>query len=214
MNAYLSRGRIAATPLILIAAIAVAVGLWVGSRWLPHAPSQTELKTAVLYPAPIPVSEFHLQRADGTSLSASDLRGHWSVVFFGFTHCPDICPTTLAEFKQVWATLETVGKVDQARFIFISVDPERDSAETLARYVGFFSPKFIAATGPDEELQGLTRSLGVLYARSAEASGGYSVDHSASALIIDPQGRRAGMFRPPFNASAVAADLLTLIGSS
>ena len=136
------------------------------------------------------------------------------MLFFGFTHCPDICPTSLAEFKQVWAKLDAQGKGKRARFVFISVDPERDSGAPLGRYVDFFNPEFIAATGADEQLQGLTRSLGVLYARSADGSGGYSVDHSASALIIDPQGRRAGMFRPPFKAAAMAADLLTLMGSS
>lgn len=214
MIAFQCRGRVATTPLIVLAAVAVAVGLWAGSRWLPHSPSQADLQAAVLYPAPMQLPDFRLQRPDGTTLSQADFRGHWSVVFFGFTHCPDICPTTLAEFKQVWTKLDASGKADQARFVFISVDPERDAGESLARYVRFFDPRFIAATGPDDELQGLTRSLGVLYARSPDGSGGYSVDHSASALIIDPQGRRAGMFRPPFDASVMAADLLTLIGSS
>lgn len=214
MIAFQCRGRVATTPLIVLAAVAVAVGLWAGSRWLPHSPSQTDLQAAVLYPAPMPLPDFKLQRPDGASLSQADFRGHWSVVFFGFTHCPDICPTTLAEFKQVWAKLDASNTTEKARFVFISVDPERDTGESLARYVGFFDPRFIAATGADDELQGLTRSLGVLYARSPDGSGGYSVDHSASALIIDPQGRRAGMFRPPFDASIIAADLLTLIGSS
>ena len=207
-------GRISTTPLIVLAAVALAVGLWAGSRWMPHSVSQSDLQAAVLYPAPAPVPPFTLQRPDGSNLTEADLQGHWSVLFFGFTHCPDICPTSLAEFKQVWAKLDAQGKGKRARLVFISVDPERDSGAPLGRYVDFFNPEFIAAAGADEQLQGLTRSLGVLYARSADGSGGYSVDHSASALIIDPQGRRAGMFRPPFKAAAIASDLLTLMGSS
>ncbi|HPW03131.1 MAG TPA: SCO family protein, partial [Dokdonella sp.] len=93
-------GRISTTPLIVLAAVALAVGLWAGSRWMPHSVSQSDLQAAVLYPAPAPVPPFTLQRPDGSNLTEADLQGHWSVLFFGFTHCPDICPTSLAEFKQ------------------------------------------------------------------------------------------------------------------
>ncbi len=121
-----------------------------------------------------------------------------------------MCPTTLATFKQVWKRLDP-AVVAQLRFDFISVDPARDTPDQLSRYVGYFNPGFIAATGDDESLKPLTQALGMVYSRGQPENGDYTVDHSASAVIIDPQGRQAGLFRPPFDASKIAADLSTLV---
>jgi protein SCO1/2 len=208
MTRSLPLGRASATGLILIAALAAALGLWFGSRML-GAPSPPTLHAAVLYPAPRALPEFTLVRSDGTKLTLADWKGHWTVAFFGFTHCPDICPTTLATFKQVWARLEPATR-ERVRFDFVSVDPARDTPELLGRYVGYFSPDFVASTGSDEELTRLTRALGLLYARGESSDGTYSVDHSASAVLIDPEGRQAGLFRPPFEAAPIAADLAAL----
>ena len=212
MNRFHSQGRIGTTPLIVIAAAALAIGLFAGSRWMNPSPPP-QLAAAVMYPSAQPVTPFELGRTDGLTMTEADLRGHWTIAFFGFTHCPDICPTTLAAFKQVWSQLASQGKTDQVRFLFVSVDPERDSPEQLSRYVGFFSKDFLAATGTDDQLTRLTRSLGLVYARVPDESGGYSVDHSASAVIIDPQGRRAGLFRPPFQPGPISADILALIAT-
>ena len=206
------RGRIGTSQLFVLAAIAVALGLWAGSRWLSTDPLP-ELNTAVMYPAPLTIPDFKLQRSDGKAFTATDFQGHWTIAFFGFTHCPDVCPTTLAAFKQVWNKLAEAGKTDKVQFVFVSVDPERDSAEQLARYVGFFNKDFIAATGADDQLTRLTRALGLVYAKVPDESGGYSIDHSASAVIIDPEGRRAGLFRPPFEVVPISTDILALVGS-
>lgn len=213
MKTHSVRGRIGATTLIMVAAIALALGLWASSHWLSGS-TTPDLKTAVMYPTGLAVPDFQLQRTDGKPLHANDLRGHWTIVFFGFTHCPDVCPTTLAAFKQVWGKLAEQGKTDQVQFLFVSVDPQRDTPEQLARYVAFFNQDFVAATGTDEELTRLTRALGILYMRVPGESGDYSIDHSASAVIIDPEGRRAGMFRPPFVPDPVSSDILALINSS
>ena len=212
MTARSLRGRVSATHLILVAALAAAVGLWAASHYLtPPAPPKTQ--AALMYPAPRAVADFDLERADGGRLGPADWHGHWTVVFFGFTHCPDVCPTTLATFKQVWAKLAERGLAERLRFDFISVDPQRDHAEQLASYVGFFSKDFVAATGSDEQLTRLTRSLGLLYAREPDGEGGYTVDHSASVVLIDPEGRLAGLFRPPFVVEPIVADLALLAGS-
>ncbi len=208
MNRLRMSGRIGATPLIVIAALAVAIGFWAGARWFAAPP--LALSTAVMYPSRSAVPEFTLARADGKPLTLADWQGHWTVVFFGFTNCPDICPNTLGTFKQVWNDLAAQGKTDRLRFDFVSVDPQRDTPEQLARYVGFFHPDFVAATGSDDELTRLTRALGLVYARGPEENGTYSVDHSASVVIVDPQGRRAGLFRPPFEAARIVADLAVL----
>ena len=179
---------------------------------MSSAPESPSLAAAVLYPAPRALPEFTLSRSDGGSLTLADWKGHWTVVFFGFTHCPDICPTTLATFKQVWQRLDP-EVARSVRFDFISVDPARDTPEQLARYVGYFSPDFVAATGSDEELTRLTRALGLVYARTEPENGTYSVDHSASVVIIDPLGRQVGLFRPPFESVPIAADLAALAGA-
>jgi len=193
--------------LILVAALAAGAGLWLSQRYFSAVPAPV-LQNAVLYPAPRSVPEFHLDQANGHPLDLAFWHGNWNIVYFGYTSCPDVCPTTLAVFKQAWNELGVLK--EKARFDFISVDPQRDTPEQLAKYVAFFSPDFIAATGSDEELTKLTRALGLMYARTTDANGAVQVDHSGSAVIIDPQGRLVGMFRPPFTAAQIAADLTTL----
>lgn len=204
-----STGRIGATPIILLAAIAVAIGFLVGSRYFA-APILPTMKTAVMYPAARAVPDFTLTRADGTTLTQADWQGRWTIAFFGFTHCPDICPNTLGVLKQVWATLDEQVKSGRLHFDFISVDPQRDTPEQLQRYVNFFSSEFGAATGTDEELTRLTRGLGLVYARVEDSDGDPTFDHSASLVIIDPAGRLVGLFRPPYAAEPIATDLAAL----
>jgi protein SCO1/2 len=201
-------GRVSATYLILIAALAAALGLWLGSRaFMPVTP---KLAAAVLYPTPRELPDFTLARVDGSALTHADWKGRWTIAFFGYTNCPDVCPTTLATFKQAFAKLDANGLADRVRFDFISVDPARDTPEQLAKYVGYFSKDFVAATGTDEELTKLTRALGLIYSRVPTGNGDYAVDHSASAVIIDPSGRQVGLFRPPFAADQIVADLVSL----
>jgi protein SCO1/2 len=201
--------------LVLVAALAAGAGLWLSGRFFlapTPATASASLENAVLYPQPRAVPEFRLTQGDGQPLSLSDWQGHWNVVYFGYTNCPDVCPTTLATFKQSWKDLGQRNLAGRVRFDFVSVDPERDTPEHLRQYVAFFSPDFIAATGSDEELTRLTRALGLVYSRTTAANGNIEVDHSGSAVIIDPQGRLVGMFRPPFAARALTADLAVLIG--
>jgi protein SCO1/2 len=193
--------------LILLAAVAAGTGLWLSQHYFA-APPAPRLQNAVLYPAPRAIPEFHLTQSNGQPHGAQDWRGHWNVIYFGYTSCPDVCPTTLAVFKQAWKELGVVK--EHVRFEFISVDPQRDTPGQLGKYVAFFSPDFVAATGSDEELTRLTRALGLLYSRTTDANGTVQVDHSGSAVIVDPQARLVGMFRPPFTAAALVSDLTAL----
>src|SRR4029079_11840036 len=118
MHSMRCAGRVSANYLILIAAVAAAVGLWFGSRMLAP-PGPPPLAAAVLYPAPRALPDFRLTRADGSALTKADWNGRWTVAFFGYTNCPDVCPTTLATFKQVWAKLAAEGLADRVRFDFI-----------------------------------------------------------------------------------------------
>jgi len=199
--------------IILVAALAAGLGLWLGSRQF-SGPSGPALTAAVLYPQPRPVPDFTLQRVDGQPLTLANLKGHWNIVYFGYVSCPDVCPTTLQSFKQVWKALGERGLRDRVQIDFISVDPQRDTPEVLGKYVAFFSPDFIAATGSDEQLTALTRALGIIYSRTTNADGAIEVDHSGSAVLIDPQGRLVGLFRPPFPVAAIVDDLAALAASA
>ena len=206
-------GRASANWLILIAAVAAAAGLWAGGHWSGvRTAALPEMASVVRYPVPRALPEFQLVRSDGQPLTRADWNGRWNIAFFGYTHCPDVCPTTLATFKQVWKLLDADAR-EHLRFDFISVDPARDTPELLARYVAFFNPEFIAATGSDAELTRLTRALGLVYARSEPKNGTYEVDHSASVVVIDPHGNQVGVLRPPFEAAKIASDLTTLARS-
>jgi protein SCO1/2 len=209
MNTPPSRSRVSPAWLIVFAALATAIGAWVGSRLLTPAPLQ--LQNAVLYPAPRTVPDFHLTQANGKPLTLDSWRGHWTVAYFGYSNCPDVCPTTLVAFKQAWKDLAQRDLSKHVQIDFISVDPERDTPEQLGKYVAFFSPDFVAATGSDDELNRLTRALGLIYSRSKDANGAIQVDHSGSAVILDPQARMVGIFRPPFTGAAIADDLAVLV---
>ncbi len=129
MNRLRSSGRVSATTLILIVAVAAALGLWFGTRMFGTA-APPRLEAAVLYPAPRALPAFQLTRSNGEALTLADWKGHWTVAFFGYTNCPDVCPTTLAAFKQVWKLLDAAGVASTMRFDFISVDPARDTPGT------------------------------------------------------------------------------------
>jgi protein SCO1/2 len=204
-------GRIFPTAAILLAALAAGLGLWLGTRWF-GAPTQPAMQAALLYPQPRVVPEFALVRADGKPLTRADWHGHWTLAFFGFTQCPDVCPTTLAVLKQVWAKLDPTQR-SRVVVDFVSIDPQRDTPEQLGKYTAYFSPDFIAATGTDEQLTLLSRALGLVYARTPAQGTEYSVDHSAQVVIIDPQGRLVGIFRPPLDAIRIVADLNALLAS-
>ena len=210
MTAPRIAGRISPTAVILLAATAAAFGLWFGAR-VSGTSSPAPLQTAVLYPSPRALPPFRLTRSNGAALTAADWKGHWTVAYFGYTNCPDVCPMTLAAFKQAWKLLGPAAS--HVRFDFISVDPARDTPAQLARYIGFFSPDFVAATGSDDELTRLARALGLVYSHEKGADGSDVVDHSAAAVIIDPQGNQVGLFRPPFEPAKIAADLRTLTGN-
>jgi protein SCO1/2 len=167
----------------------------------------------LLYPAPKTVPDVALSRTDGSPVGRADWNARWRLVFFGFTHCPDVCPTTLGVLKQARAELARTAPGLDVAVSFVSVDPARDHGEVLARYVAFFDPAFEAITGSDEALLAFTRALGIVYARTPTGPGpfDYTIDHSSSILVIDPDGQVVGLIRPPHEPGAIAADLATLI---
>lgn len=194
--------------LVVVALAAIAVGIVVSSKLFDRS---QELRAAQAFPEARPLPEFELETAAGEPLTREDLEGKWSLLFFGFTNCPDICPDTLAVLDAVMGDLDTMGREQKPQVVFVSVDPERDAGEALSEYVAWFNPNFIGATGSPEALESFTRQLGVVYYLGEPGEDGYySVDHSASVMIVDPQGRLYGRFAPPLERQAIAADLFAL----
>lgn len=194
-----------------LAALAAALlGLAAASFLL--APEPAQLKAGTLLPQPRALPEFSLTDQDGRPYTKADLQGRWTLVFPGFTHCPDICPTTLAYLKSLRAQLAAQGR--ELHVLFLSVDPERDGPAELSRYVRHFDPAFTGVTAAEPELARFTQGLMISYVKvPGTAPQTYSMDHSAALVLVNPQAQLAGFFTPPFQLEAMAADLGTLIGS-
>ncbi|WP_273456645.1 SCO family protein [Nevskia ramosa] len=192
-------------------AFAVLGGIFSGMFLL--RPQVVEISSGTLLKTPRVIEPFVLTSATGAPFTNADLAHHWTLVFAGFTFCPDVCPTTLAELKAVQARLgDDAAKV---RILFLSVDPGRDTPEKIASYLKFFSPDFLGATGDDAALETLGKNLGYVYAKVPGATpNSYTVDHSTALILINPQGQVAGYLTPPFKPDAMAADLRKLVAQS
>jgi len=140
-----------------------------------------------------------------------DFRGKAVVVFFGFTHCPDVCPTTLAEMSQVVKQLGPDG--DRVQVLLVTVDPERDTKDALAKYVTAFDPRFLGMYGDLEQTRRVAKDFKI-YFEKRKTGDSYSVDHSAQSYVIDPQGRLRLFVRHDRISSDLADDLKTLLRDS
>lgn len=195
----------------LVALIAFSAGVYLARHGDTGGPGPDI--QGFLWPNPTVVGEFSLQDARGGAFDAARLRGHWTLMFFGFTHCPDVCPTTLATLKSVRGLLHDLPAFDQAaQVVFVSVDAVRDTPVALRAYVDYFDPGFIAATAPPAGLNELTRRLGILYAKVETADPAqYTFDHTASILLIGPEQQFLGVFSPPHSATDIAARIRGIV---
>ena len=203
--------------IILAVAVAAGLGLVAGNQLFnrPAGEHAGNISSITWYNSPRELPDFNLAQSDGTRLIPGELRGHWTLVFLGFTSCPDVCPTTLLELAAAQQQWRTLPDSTRPRLLLVSVDPQRDTPARLGEYAHAFHADTLAATGELPALEKLATSLGMVFARAegenfANNPDDYSVDHSASLAVLDPQGRLAGLIRPPFNASAIAADLTEL----
>ncbi len=179
----------------LVALVSLIVGLYFATVVAPPEPAAPQ--HASLYPAPRQLPEFSLYDQNNQAFTNEQLMGHWTLAFVGYTYCPDICPTTLAELKQIYPQLQQIESKHPVQIWFISVDPQRDSAERLNQYINFFNPDFIASSAEHKVLFPLIRAMGMMYSMSGDTdSEDYLVDHSAAVTIINPQGQVIGRFKP------------------
>lgn len=180
-----------------------------GSSSDEAAPTATPLPGTVFDP-PLEVGDFTLTDHTGAPFSLSDWRGKVVMLFFGYTNCPDVCPTTLAEFKRVKAALGE--DADQVVFVFVSVDGARDTPDRLAQYVRAFDPAFIGLTGDDEAIRQAGRPFGIFYQRvSYDNPDNYLVDHTASSMVIGPDGLWRIKFSYGSDPAGMAAQIARLL---
>lgn len=195
--------------LVLVGFVAVSAGLIFAATRGSKAPDIPGL----LWPDPPVLANFGLEGSAGKPIDQHSLEGRWTLLFFGFTNCPDICPTTLAVLKQTVARLADYPPFrEQGQVLFISLDPARDTPAQLAQYVQHFDTRFLAATGDDAALDAVTVPLGVIRAKVEDGSGGYSIDHTASIFLIDPKLRVIGKFGLPHSAAMLDEGFRAITG--
>ena len=186
----------------ILLGVALAAGIFVASNLNRPA----EVQKAFVIPQPSQLPEFSLLDQFGHAVDASVFHGEWNLVFFGFTNCPDICPTTLQVLSTVRNELEALGKT-APRVVLVSVDPERDTPELLEQYVNYFGEDNLGLTGELNEIKKLTSALGIFFEKTPANGDSYSVDHSAAVIVINPDGEFSALFSGPHIVSDYVHDL-------
>jgi protein SCO1/2 len=159
------------------------------------------------------LADFQLTAADNSTFDLDSLKGKWSFIFFGYTHCPDVCPATLMQLGTLFDILEQKSPAvfSQLQGVFISVDPKRDTPALLRDYVSYFNKGFIGLTGNKAQIDAFSRQIGALYSINAgQSESDYEVTHNSTLFLIDPQGRLYGHFSPPQNAPEIAESFIKI----
>jgi len=169
------------------------------------------LQAATLLPEPRPLPDVALIDSQGQPLHLRQLHGQYTLLFFGFTNCPDVCPLTLKALADARAELaRRAPRIVPPRIVFVSVDPRRDSAERIATYVAQFDPAFVGATAPDRALEPLLAALGVAVEKHAHGDAPYTVVHSDTVYVLNPDAQWIAVARGPHDPTIVATDYLKI----
>jgi len=194
--------------IITVALAAMLAGVWLAGIYRQHDSRAMLLPDRVmtLFPDPKPLTAFALTDDKNRVFDLASLKGKWSFLFFGFTHCPDVCPTTLAVLARARGNIakHTVGAED-VQFVFISVDPNRDTASKLRQYVDYFDATFVGVTGDNAQIGNLAAQLGATYqVVITPGLENYPVYHSTALFLVDPRARSHAVFTPPHDAGAIS----------
>ena len=192
--------------------VAALLGLGAALLWRYSSP-QIQLATGTYLAPARAVPDFSLIDQRGAPFGPRNFDGHWSLVFFGYTNCPDFCPTTLVTLAQLEKKLRAAHAISP-QVVFISVDAQRDTPQQLAKYVPYFDPTFVGVTAADQPtIEALARKLGVAVALIPSAGGGYTVDHSAAIFVVDPTAKIAAILTGPFTADILQADFDRIVAA-
>lgn len=196
---------------ILIVVVAILLGAWLAQLITSTRNAAPALQTGTVITPPRAVPEFTLEDTHGQPVTLTSLANHWSILFFGYTSCPDVCPTTLSQLAATHKLLTDLPAKLQPQIVFISVDPKRDTIQKLTGYLQYFSHDFTGFTGTQQQIDAFTKAMGVPVGYEMQPDGTYTVDHAATLFVINPQHQLNAVFSPPYQPAALAKDLRTLV---
>jgi protein SCO1/2 len=164
----------------------------------------------ILLPTSRSIPDLKMTDQDGKTVSIDELKGKWTMLFFGYTFCPDICPTTLAQLRQIKSELpkEVLGKL---QIVLVSVDPNRDTPQQLKQYLGYFDPSFMGLTAPVEVIAKLANAVSIPFIPADTSKPNYTVDHSGNLALLGPDGTQRGFIRSPLNDKKMVEQLPGLL---
>lgn len=198
----------------LVAIVAIGAGI-LSARWVlqRQAGAHMGVATATVLSPPRPLPPLALVDQNNQPFDVARLRGRWSLVFFGFTSCPDVCPVTMTALAETSKQLATLPEQLRPQVVMISVDPERDTPERLAGYLQSFDPSFVGATGTKAAIDEVALRMGVAAAKRPIDGGSYSVDHTTSVFLVDPDGALRALFSAPHVPKQIADDYRRITGA-
>ncbi|ABI56219.1 SCO family protein [Alkalilimnicola ehrlichii MLHE-1] len=190
---------------VLVAVVAVGGGA-LSAAWMGAGTPEPPETEATWLEGGRAITPFELVDQHERPFDNRRLEGQWTFMFFGFTHCPDICPMSLAAMNRIETLLAETGDDEDLQVVFVSVDPDRDTPERLKEYVGWFGEDYLGVTGEMDKVEVLTRNLGIVHARHDTGGGEYQIDHSAQFLLINPGGHLQAIFPYPHAPESIVAD--------
>lgn len=204
--------------IVIVAAVGLFGGSWLSQKIFSTPGIQNEVQSGVdgisatTFPTPRPLKAFSLHDQFGKPFGLEQFKGKWSYVFFGYTNCPDVCPTTLHMMNGVYDDLIAKGLTDdQFQVVFVSVDPDRDDNAQLGEYMKYFNPHFLGVTGVKEQIDILSKQLSAIYfVTKPKFDRPYQVNHSAAIALVDPEVRFHAIFTPPHDPQKLVHDLIAL----
>lgn len=200
-----------AVVIAIVAIVAATAGVLLARSAFDGARlPQAAMTAGTLLEPPRPLPALTLVDQAEQPFTLDRLRNRWTLLFFGFTNCPDVCPATMGVMKQIEASLQDLPAGQRPQVVLVSVDPERDTPQQLASYVKFFSPTFTGVTGTQDAIDAFTRAMGVPVAIS-KRGGNYSVDHSAAMFLIDPSASLRALFSTPHEPDKIGADYRRIV---
>lgn len=199
------------TVIILLAIVASIIGYMMIRASMTPELSQEELRAqgAVVFDQPRIFSDLDLLDQHGEPFTKERLEGPWSLLFFGFTHCPDICPMTMADLARLVRDLPQDVAAD-TQVILVTLDPARDTPEQMQDYVAYFHPEFVGVTGEFLDIRRFANELNVAFSKTTLSDDDYTVDHSGNIVIVNPKGDYHGFFRPPFEHERLTSTYLSI----
>lgn len=205
--------RTQTTVFVLVAIVALVLGLTVNKVLSSKGqgdPAALLDAGIVLLPQARSLPALRLSNQEGAEVAVDQLKDAWSLLFFGYTFCPDICPTTLAQLRQLNGQLPAETR-SQLQILLVSLDPHRDTPEKLKQYLGFFDPAYLGLTGPLADIQTFANAVSIPFIPGDTSKENYTVDHSGNLVLLGPDGRQRGFIRAPLNNEKLRVQLPQVI---